>query len=74
MAKVSGIAKIFSLVGKIQISLKKGKMRALSAGSKIKATQIKFDIAYTSALIRAQHTLSIILKEIEQDGLNYDQE
>ena len=47
----------------------KGKEEALLAGQKIKATEIKFDIAYTSVLIRAQHTLSIILKEIEQENL-----
>ena len=47
----------------------KGKEEAFSAGQKIKATEIKFDIAYTSVLIRAQHTLSIILKEIDQENL-----
>lgn len=47
----------------------KGKEEALSAGQKIKATQISFDIAFTSALTRAQHTLTIILKEIGQENL-----
>ncbi len=47
----------------------KGKEEALSAGQKIKATQISFDIAFTSALIRAQHTLTIILNEIGQENL-----
>ena len=48
----------------------KGEEEALAAGQKIKANQIKFDIAYTSALIRAQHTLSIILAEIGQEDLS----
>ena len=47
----------------------KGKEEALSAGQKIKATKIAFDIAFTSALTRAQHTLTIILKEIGQENL-----
>jgi 2,3-bisphosphoglycerate-dependent phosphoglycerate mutase len=42
----------------------KGKAEARSGASAI--AQIKFDVAYTSALLRAQQTLDIILDEINQ--------
>lgn len=41
-----------------------GEAEALAAGKKIK--DFKYNIAYTSVLIRAQETLRIILEEIEQ--------
>ena len=46
-----------------------GKQEALFAGRKIKDSDIKFDIAYTSILSRAIDTLEIILKEIDQENL-----
>lgn len=46
-----------------------GIKEAKNAGQLIKATGIKFDIAYTSVLIRAQHTLELILEELDQIGL-----
>jgi 2,3-bisphosphoglycerate-dependent phosphoglycerate mutase len=46
-----------------------GIREAESAGRKLKAKGLKFDIAYTSDLTRAQHTLQLILKELGQDGL-----
>ena len=46
-----------------------GVTEALSAGQRLAAKGLKFDIAYTSALVRAQHTLTLILKELGQEGL-----
>ena len=45
----------------------KGRTEALRAGERIK--DVKFDKAYTSALKRAQETLSIILKVIHQEKI-----
>ncbi|MDA7946535.1 MAG: 2,3-bisphosphoglycerate-dependent phosphoglycerate mutase [Hyphomicrobiaceae bacterium] len=42
---------------------------ARRAGTALKAQGIAFDIAYTSALIRAQRTLDLILEELGQSGL-----
>lgn len=42
---------------------------AHSAGEKIKAENIKFDVAFTSKLMRAQKTLTIILKVLGQEDL-----
>jgi 2,3-bisphosphoglycerate-dependent phosphoglycerate mutase len=54
--------------GWIDVDLaEKGIDEALSAGKKLKG--LKFDYAFTSALIRAQKTLDIILKEIDQTNL-----
>ena len=39
------------------------------AGRKLKAKGLKFDVAFTSVLTRAQHTLDLILSEIGQTGL-----
>ena len=47
----------------------KGIEEAKAAGRGLKALGLSFDIAYTSALTRAQHTLSLILEEIGQPGL-----
>lgn len=44
-----------------------GEEEARKAGAKLKG--IKFDQAFTSDLKRAQHTLSLILKEIEQEKI-----
>lgn len=46
-----------------------GIAEAKKGGVKLKAEGIAFDIAYTSALVRAQHTLEIILEEMDQSGL-----
>lgn len=46
-----------------------GKAEARRAGQTLNAEGYRFDIAYTSALIRAQHTLQIILHELGQDDL-----
>jgi 2,3-bisphosphoglycerate-dependent phosphoglycerate mutase len=42
---------------------------ARKGGRALKAEGVQFDIAYTSALLRAQHTLKLILEEIGQPGL-----
>ncbi|MCA0320530.1 MAG: 2,3-bisphosphoglycerate-dependent phosphoglycerate mutase [Proteobacteria bacterium] len=47
----------------------KGVEEAKRAGRQLKALGLSFDIAYTSALSRAQRTLSLILDEIGQPGL-----
>ena len=47
----------------------KGRDEAAEAGRKLKAQGLTFDVAFTSALTRAQHTLDIILKEMGQSGL-----
>ena len=47
----------------------KGIEEAKSAGKKLKAKGIVFDIAYTSVLLRAQHTLDLMLDELGQQGL-----
>ena len=48
----------------------KGSEEAKNAGILIKQLNIKFDCLFTSALIRAQLTGSIILDKIDQTGLN----
>jgi 2,3-bisphosphoglycerate-dependent phosphoglycerate mutase len=47
----------------------KGVDEARAAGQRLKAKGIKFDMCFTSALTRAQHTLKLILEELGQTGL-----
>jgi 2,3-bisphosphoglycerate-dependent phosphoglycerate mutase len=47
----------------------KGREEARAAGEKLKARGLKFDIAFTSALSRAQKTCDIILDVLGQGGL-----
>ena len=44
----------------------KGVAEAREAGRKLKAQEIKFDVAFTSALKRAQRTLDLMLTELGQ--------
>ena len=44
----------------------KGVAEAREAGRKLKAQGIKFDVAFTSALKRAQRTLDLMLTELDQ--------
>ena len=46
-----------------------GIAEAHTAGRKLKAQGFRFDVAFTSALIRAQRTLDIMLDELGQTGL-----
>ena len=46
-----------------------GRAEALRAGKAIQALGVRFDLAYTSVLIRAIETLQIILSEIGQEKL-----
>ena len=46
-----------------------GVKEATAAGQSLKGLGLKFDIAYTSALTRAQHTCRIILGEVGQPDL-----
>ena len=47
----------------------KGMEEAKAAGQRLKAKGLKFDLCFTSALTRAQHTLKLILNELGQTGL-----
>jgi 2,3-bisphosphoglycerate-dependent phosphoglycerate mutase len=47
----------------------KGVEEAKTAGRRLKALGLSFDLCYTSALVRAQHTLALILAELGQTGL-----
>ena len=47
----------------------KGISEASEAGRQLKAQGLSFDIAFTSVLKRAQHTLDVVLDEIDQTGL-----
>ncbi|MES2753000.1 MAG: 2,3-bisphosphoglycerate-dependent phosphoglycerate mutase [Pseudomonadota bacterium] len=46
-----------------------GVKEAVAAGRKLKDQGLSFDIAFTSALTRAQHTLDLALKEMGQSGI-----
>ena len=46
-----------------------GREEARAAGRKLREMGLTFDLAFTSVLVRAQHTLDIILEEIGQAGL-----
>ncbi len=47
----------------------KGVEEAKAAGKRLKAKGLKFDLCFTSALTRAQHTQKLILAELGQTGL-----
>ena len=47
----------------------KGVAEARTAGRLLKAEGYRFDVAFTSALLRAQHTLTLMLEELGQTGL-----
>ena len=46
-----------------------GDQEAKDAGRKLNAKGMQFDVAFTSVLTRAQHTLDLILDELGQTGL-----
>jgi 2,3-bisphosphoglycerate-dependent phosphoglycerate mutase len=46
-----------------------GVAEARAAGRKLKAQGLKFDVAYTSALKRANRTLDLMLEEMGQSGI-----
>jgi 2,3-bisphosphoglycerate-dependent phosphoglycerate mutase len=46
-----------------------GIKEARDAGRRLKAQGIRFDVAFTSALIRAQHSLDLVLEEMGQGNL-----
>ena len=50
-----------------------GVAEAKEAGRKLKAQGLSFDVAFTSVLTRAQHTLDLMLAEIGQTGLADDE-
>ncbi len=47
----------------------KGIAEARAAGRKLKAQGFHFDVAFTSALVRAQRSLDLILEEMGQMGI-----
>src|SRR5580700_10516326 len=47
----------------------KGIEEAKAAGQRLRARGLAFDLSFTSALIRAQHTLDLTLAELGQTGL-----
>jgi 2,3-bisphosphoglycerate-dependent phosphoglycerate mutase len=47
----------------------KGIAEAETAGRKLKAQGIRFDVAFTSALVRAQHSLDLMLAEMGQKDI-----
>jgi 2,3-bisphosphoglycerate-dependent phosphoglycerate mutase len=47
----------------------KGIAEARAAGRKLKAQGLRFDVAFTSALIRAQHSLDLMLDELAQKNI-----
>jgi 2,3-bisphosphoglycerate-dependent phosphoglycerate mutase len=47
----------------------KGIVEARTAGRKLKAHGLRFDVAFTSALIRAQHSLDLMLEELGQQNI-----
>jgi 2,3-bisphosphoglycerate-dependent phosphoglycerate mutase len=47
----------------------KGVEEARDAGRRLKALGLKFDVAFTSDLTRAQHTCRLLLEELGQSGL-----
>ena len=47
----------------------KGIAEAAAAGRKLKAQGIRFDVAFTSALVRAQHSLDLVLAEMGQTDI-----
>ena len=56
--------------GWVDVDLSKyGEIEALNAGKSISQLDIKFDIAYTSILLRAVRTLEVILNQIHQEKL-----
>ena len=46
-----------------------GVEEAKAAGARLKAQGVQFDLAFTSALTRAQHTLTLVLAELGQSAL-----
>jgi 2,3-bisphosphoglycerate-dependent phosphoglycerate mutase len=46
-----------------------GIKEARTAGRRIKAQGLRFDVGFTSALIRAQHSLDLVLEEIGQQNI-----
>jgi 2,3-bisphosphoglycerate-dependent phosphoglycerate mutase len=47
----------------------KGVEEARLAGRRLKAQGLRFDVAFTSALVRAQHSLDIMLDELAQKNI-----
>lgn len=59
---------IKGLTGEVHVYFS-GREEAKQAGEALNSERLKFDVAYTSVLARANDSLEIILKEIEQPEL-----
>lgn len=59
---------IKGLTGNVHVYFS-GREEAKQAGEALNSEKLKFDVAYTSVLTRANDSLEIILKEIEQPEL-----
>src|SRR5262249_54006965 len=46
-----------------------GIREARTAGRELKGQGVRFDVAFTSALIRAEHSLQLVLQEMAQVGI-----
>jgi 2,3-bisphosphoglycerate-dependent phosphoglycerate mutase len=46
-----------------------GVQEARAAGRKLKAQGLRFDVAFTSVLVRAQHSLDLVLEEVGQKSI-----
>ena len=46
-----------------------GIKEARTAGRRIKAQGLRFDVGFTSALVRAQHSLDLVLEEVGQQNI-----
>ena len=47
----------------------KGVAEAIAGGRRLKAEGLRFDVAFTSSLVRAQRTLDLMLTELGQTGM-----
>ena len=69
MARANGTCKnLFTGWKDVDLS-PKGIDEARDAGRRLKARGLAFDVCFTSALIRAQHTLRLVLDELGQPSL-----
>ena len=68
-ARANGTLKICSPAGKNPDLTEQGVDEAKAAGRRLKAAGIGFDLGFTSALVRAQHTMRLLLAELGAEDL-----
>ncbi len=69
MARATGICKNLFTGWKDPDLTEQGVAEAKEAGRKLKAKGLSFDMAFTSGLTRAQHTLDLALQELGQSNI-----